>query len=245
MKLLFKADPGKQASEIVKEQLRSPGSFNNVSSEVLWKGKSNKGEPAYVVSVLYDAQNGFGAMLRGCMFVSYHETADGKLGWNRDFGAREAPEALCNSATPANLKADYAKTLAKANSFVAEGAPIAAPAASAAAKPAVAPSAASSQSATATPTPVAAQTTSDKNPNEHEEVIVVRDIHQNRDASQSFSVLVERIEHNEKLVNFTLPSNTDSATVDVIFDNKGKRIRVKYVSHSKCDYCIVRAELAK
>ena len=136
---LFKADPGKQASVIVQQQLSSPGSFKYVSSEVLWKGKSQNGEPAYVVSVVYDAQNAFGAMLRDCMLVSFYETSDNKVGWNPMFGVRDGNEyAACDPSPSAiDLKVKIATVWGKANSFVAQNASSTAPAASAPTKPEV------------------------------------------------------------------------------------------------------------
>ena len=140
---LFKADPGKQASVIVQQQLNSPSSFKYMSSEVLWKGKSKNGEPAYVVSVVYDAQNSFGAMLRGCMLVSFYETSDNKVGWNPMFGVRDGNEyAACDPSPSATvLKVKIATVWAEANSFVAQDTSSPAPTTSTPAKPAVATSA--------------------------------------------------------------------------------------------------------
>ena len=112
---LFKPEPGKQAAQIVKEQLRSPSSFQYVDSEVLWKGKTKSGAPAYVVFVKYDAQNSFGAMLRGCMAVAYSEASNNKLSWNSLYGVKELDNILCNLSLPVDARSKFAISLAKIN----------------------------------------------------------------------------------------------------------------------------------
>jgi len=58
------------AGEIIKKDLRSPSSFSLVSGKEMWKGKDQEGNPAFIVRVEYDAQNGFGAMIRDCKLVA-------------------------------------------------------------------------------------------------------------------------------------------------------------------------------
>jgi len=58
------------ASEIIKKSLRSPSSFALVSGKEMWSGKNTEGNPAYIVRIEYDAQNGFGAMIRDCKLVA-------------------------------------------------------------------------------------------------------------------------------------------------------------------------------
>ncbi len=117
----FKAGPGDQATVVVKRQLRSPSSFKHVSSKVIWTGRTQKAEPAYVVAVGYDAQNSFGAALRGCMLVAYYEAADGQIGWNEMFGARESESVFCSDSTPTSMLAEMGNALAEANSFATSG----------------------------------------------------------------------------------------------------------------------------
>lgn len=69
------------ASHIVSERLRSPSSFSLVSWREMWAGTDSKGNPAYLVRVEYDAQNGFGAMIRDCKVVAFFRKGD-KVGWN-------------------------------------------------------------------------------------------------------------------------------------------------------------------
>lgn len=71
------------AYQLIKSQLQSPSSFVPVSQSVLWQGKY-KTRNAYIVKVEYDAQNGFGAMLRGCQYVAFSLEND-KINWNQLF----------------------------------------------------------------------------------------------------------------------------------------------------------------
>lgn len=59
------------AKQMVRDSLRSPSSFAPVSVDVKWKGVDQEGRPAYIVRVEYDAQNGFGANLRGCSLAAF------------------------------------------------------------------------------------------------------------------------------------------------------------------------------
>lgn len=69
------------ASNILKEKLKSPSSFSLVKGEVMWSGRNSENLPSHVVRLTYDAQNGFGAMLRNCKLVSYSINGD-QLEWN-------------------------------------------------------------------------------------------------------------------------------------------------------------------
>lgn len=79
------------ASEIIKKSLRSPSSFSLVSGKEVWSGKNPEGNAAYIVRIEYDAQNGFGAMIRDCKLVAYNVKGD-KIEW-RTNGAMDACEA--------------------------------------------------------------------------------------------------------------------------------------------------------
>ena len=65
------------ANEIVKTRLKSPSSFSLVSGKTVWSGKTNHGQPAYIVRVEYDAQNGFGAAIRDCNMVAFWDEGKG------------------------------------------------------------------------------------------------------------------------------------------------------------------------
>ncbi len=73
------------ASAIIKKRLRSPASFTLVSGRTMWEGTDAEGNPAYIVRVEYDAQNGFGAMIRGCNLVAYTDLGD-RISWNTALG---------------------------------------------------------------------------------------------------------------------------------------------------------------
>lgn len=54
----FSATSG--ASQIIKESLKSPSSFSEIDSRVLWEGTNEDGKDSKIVRVEYEAQNGFG-----------------------------------------------------------------------------------------------------------------------------------------------------------------------------------------
>jgi hypothetical protein len=111
-----RASPAKQGGQILQQSLRAPASYNFVSGDVIWEGKTKAGEPAYVVRVAYDAQNGFGALLRGCAIVAYRETSDGQLAWSQSTGVDpQVDPSFCQTSVPASTFADYAKTVAEMN----------------------------------------------------------------------------------------------------------------------------------
>lgn len=64
------------ADQLVMNSLRSPSSYSPASKKVLWKGVNKDGHPAYIIRVDYDAQNGFGAMLRGCNLAAFYLKGD-------------------------------------------------------------------------------------------------------------------------------------------------------------------------
>lgn len=117
IKGLFTASPVDQASQIVKTNLKSPASFRQIGGDVLWEGTTKDGNKAYVVSLQFDAQNSFGASLRGCMYVAYAETNDRKITWNQDYGVQDYTNMpqLCDSSTPLNIKLGMVKTLVDIN----------------------------------------------------------------------------------------------------------------------------------
>ncbi len=116
-KVNLSASPVDQASEVIKRHLKSPSSFNKVEGEVLWSGKTEKGKNTYVVSVMFDAANSFGAMIRGCMYVAYSEAENSNITWKNDFGVRDYSEnlAFCDKSSPISVKKELAKGIAEIN----------------------------------------------------------------------------------------------------------------------------------
>ncbi|MBE9611036.1 ankyrin repeat domain-containing protein [Chitinilyticum piscinae] len=74
---IFSSTESHNAEAFIKKRLKSPDSFKSVSSETVWEGKNEKGNKAAIVRVVFDANNSFGAALRGCYFVAiYKENGD-------------------------------------------------------------------------------------------------------------------------------------------------------------------------
>jgi len=68
------------ASTVIKHYLLSPASFSEQSSKIVWKGKNRAGKNAYMVNVIFDSANGFGAIIRACNTVVF--TLEGeKVEW--------------------------------------------------------------------------------------------------------------------------------------------------------------------
>ena len=88
-------DVSEDAATIIKRSLQAPGSFQYINGKTLWRGNMNSPKPQYVVLIGYDAQNGFGANLRGCSMVAFTETSDGKLEWSGALGVSEKDRNLC------------------------------------------------------------------------------------------------------------------------------------------------------
>lgn len=68
------------ASEIIKDSLKSPSSYKRLKSEVLWRGKNDFGE-SFIVRLEYEANNSFGASIKDCQVVAYSNNGK-KLYWN-------------------------------------------------------------------------------------------------------------------------------------------------------------------
>lgn len=68
-------------SAIVKSKLQAPSSFRLVAGKGLWSGTDSKGRPAHIARIEFDAQNGFGAMIRGCYYASWYEDGSA-VRWN-------------------------------------------------------------------------------------------------------------------------------------------------------------------
>lgn len=120
------------------------------------------------------------------------------------------------------------------------------PSTSASTSPAVAPSAPTPQVATAPRAdgaPPAVQPPTDKDPNEHEEIIIVRQAQEERD--RTVSLIADRVDSNQKGVQFSVMGDVGAETTALLLSSKDKKVRVKYVSHSRCENCIIGAELVK
>ena len=82
----FDADRG--AATVIRSQLVSPASYQEISSEVFWSGKTKNGLDAYIVKVIFDSQNAFGATLRNCQVASFSIEGD-NVRWNKTFSLRK------------------------------------------------------------------------------------------------------------------------------------------------------------
>jgi len=96
------------AQEIIQEALKSPGSFKLISATIVWTGKY-KDRDAYIVKTEYDAQNGFGALLRGCHYVSLSLQGD-QFFWNRAVALEE-----CSKGGSGTSEADLIAVVANLN----------------------------------------------------------------------------------------------------------------------------------
>jgi hypothetical protein len=80
---------------VIQKSLKSPSSYRPVSHAVLWSGKSADGKNAYIVRTEYDAQNGFGALIRDCSYTSF--TIEGeKVEWSQIWGNRKCADNVGN-----------------------------------------------------------------------------------------------------------------------------------------------------
>src|SRR5574340_1173000 len=67
------------AEQLVTEGLKSPSSFSATSTKIVFEGVNKEGNLAYIVRVDYDAQNSFGATLRGCSLAAFYLTSGNKF----------------------------------------------------------------------------------------------------------------------------------------------------------------------
>ncbi len=77
---------------------------------------------------------------------------------------------------------------------------------------------------------------------EQKEIIIVCETVLNR--NYTYTLTVDRVDYNQKEINFTVAGDAGAATADFIIENKGKRILVTYVMAEGCSFCIYKAELA-
>lgn len=84
---------GDAAAEIIKKNLKSPSTFALVSERQVWAGKGADGKDAFIFHVDYDAQNGFGAMIRGSTYVAYEISGD-QYEWNPGMAMDSSPESM-------------------------------------------------------------------------------------------------------------------------------------------------------
>lgn len=112
--IIPRPDPAEQSAVVIKESLRSPDSFEYITGKVIWEG-TYKGNSAFVTLVSYNAQNGFGALLRGCAIVAFSITSDDKVSWSSLYGMREADRAMCERSGDGEALSDVAKSFADLN----------------------------------------------------------------------------------------------------------------------------------
>jgi outer membrane lipoprotein-sorting protein len=99
------------AVQTLKGKISSPSSFNLIKSSLIWQGKNGSGVPAYVFQLNFDAQNGFGAVTRGCQLVAV--ATDGKSVWSGNKSTGQCFDFNDNSPDNKML----AEAMAKANGF--------------------------------------------------------------------------------------------------------------------------------
>jgi hypothetical protein len=93
------------AETVLESTLRAPGTYSRNDWSTLWSGRDLKGRKAYIVEVSYDAQNGFGAYIRGCSWVAF--SIDGSsVFWDQAFAVNE-----CYSSSEARGMFDRASYL--------------------------------------------------------------------------------------------------------------------------------------
>lgn len=81
------------AIAIVKDASKSPSTFRLLGSKVKWSGSSRNGIPAFVVSVIFDGQNSFGATLRGCVLAAFRVEGD-EARYHREFGLQDCKQGM-------------------------------------------------------------------------------------------------------------------------------------------------------
>lgn len=77
---------------------------------------------------------------------------------------------------------------------------------------------------------------------EKKEIIIVREAVLNR--NNSYTLTVDRVDYNQKGMNFIIAGDAGAATANFIIENKDKRILVTYVMADGCAFCIYKAEFA-
>lgn len=70
------AGPETQAALLLRGQMKSPDSFVTKDTKIMWNGKDQKGNNAYVVKVIYTAQNSYGAHLQECKMAAFAIAGD-------------------------------------------------------------------------------------------------------------------------------------------------------------------------
>ena len=91
-KELIAGDPTKDAAvQFVQKGLRSPDSFSLVSYREFWSGNAADGKNAHVSRVVFNAQNGFGATIRGCQLLAFKLQGD-QMTWDPITGVRDCSE---------------------------------------------------------------------------------------------------------------------------------------------------------
>lgn len=80
------------ADTVIQKGLSNPDSYYAKSYKLLWQGKSDDSKDAYIVEVVFNAQNGFGATIQVCKDAIFTINGD-RVTWNRGAGAQDCDHA--------------------------------------------------------------------------------------------------------------------------------------------------------
>ena len=72
------------------------------------------------------------------------------------------------------------------------------------------------------------------------ESVIVKKLQLNRDGSTD--LLVDRLDFNQKDMNFTIAGDAPSKVSEFIEKNLGKKIKLSYVIRDGCSFCVYSAE---
>lgn len=103
------------ADLMVEKTLRSPSTYQVASQKLLFTGHKGS-DPAFIVKTEYDAQNGFGATMRDCYYVTFTEHGE-EVNWDRMWGLRHCEADVGNFAFGTVSEEDFVGTLKKVNGF--------------------------------------------------------------------------------------------------------------------------------
>ena len=72
------------------------------------------------------------------------------------------------------------------------------------------------------------------------ESVIVKKLQANRDGSTD--LIVDRLDFNQKDMNFTIAGDAPSNVSEFIEKNLGKKIKLSYVIRDGCAFCVYSAE---
>jgi hypothetical protein len=64
------------AEGVLTAQLKAPSTYRRISVEEIWSGPTPSGKKGHIFKIEYDAQNAYGALLRGCSLVPFQENGE-------------------------------------------------------------------------------------------------------------------------------------------------------------------------